>query len=327
MRLQLEMLTSTAAFCKLAPDWWSLWRRVPGASPFASPAWLIPWWMAFAPGSLIVLAVRGGGELVALAPFYTDKACRARPVGVSVSDYFDIMIDPKFIRGAAKMLLEAMRLRGLALQWEICGLAPHAQACIFRHAGTLVTEDPCPVLPIPAGTADLSEIVPAPKCRKLRSAWRRTARAGAVKIERAGEGALQAALGVLIRLHGLRWRGRGGGVFTDGRAKRFHRLAMPELGQAGLLDLFLCRLGERIIAVYYGLSDAERAYAYLLGFDPAYGSISPGNLLIGCAIEHAIRRGAREFHFLRGNEPYKYKWGATDRVNCRILIRGPADDG
>ncbi|RUX44983.1 GNAT family N-acetyltransferase, partial [Mesorhizobium sp. M7A.F.Ca.CA.002.09.1.1] len=59
------------------------------------------------------------------------------------------------------------------------------------------------------------------------------------------------------------------------------------------------------------------AYAYLGGFDPAYAEESPGAILIGHAIVESIREDAREFDFLRGQEAYKYGWGAADRWTMR----------
>ena len=34
-----------------------------------------------------------------------------------------------------------------------------------------------------------------------------------------------------------------------------------------------------------------------------------------------IERGIRRMDFLRGNEPYKYEWGAVDEPIQRILLR------
>ncbi len=73
-----------------------------------------------------------------------------------------------------------------------------------------------------------------------------------------------------------------------------------------------------MIGAYLGLAHAGRAFAYLGGFDPVHEHVSPGAILIGHAIEEAIRGGAAEFHFLRGQEAYKYPWGAADRWNQRI---------
>jgi CelD/BcsL family acetyltransferase involved in cellulose biosynthesis len=44
-------------------------------------------------------------------------------------------------------------------------------------------------------------------------------------------------------------------------------------------------------------------------------------VLIGHAIEEAAQQGAREFHFLRGREPYKYEWGGRDCWNLRLELR------
>jgi CelD/BcsL family acetyltransferase involved in cellulose biosynthesis len=49
--------------------------------------------------------------------------------------------------------------------------------------------------------------------------------------------------------------------------------------------------------------------------DPAYADESPGSILIGHAVGEAVREAATEFHFLRGGESYKYRWGAVGRWN------------
>jgi CelD/BcsL family acetyltransferase involved in cellulose biosynthesis len=39
------------------------------------------------------------------------------------------------------------------------------------------------------------------------------------------------------------------------------------------------------------------------------------------AIMHAVGVDkSHTFDFLRGNEPYKYRWGAVDRANMRLLL-------
>lgn len=41
-------------------------------------------------------------------------------------------------------------------------------------------------------------------------------------------------------------------------------------------------------------------------------------------VERAIERGLRTVDFLRGDEPYKYEWGAADEPIQRILVRRAA---
>jgi CelD/BcsL family acetyltransferase involved in cellulose biosynthesis len=64
----------------------------------------------------------------------------------------------------------------------------------------------------------------------------------------------------------------------------------------------------------------EAAYFYLSGFDPAWSRISPGMVTIAAAMTTAAGEGAREFHFLRGREPYKYRLGAADRSTVRRML-------
>src|SRR3954465_464864 len=85
------------ALAALESEWWELWKRVPAAGPFQSPAWLLPWWHAFAPGALHLIAAWRRRRLVALAPLYLENGARGRrllPLGISLSDYQDLLIDP-----------------------------------------------------------------------------------------------------------------------------------------------------------------------------------------------------------------------------------------
>jgi CelD/BcsL family acetyltransferase involved in cellulose biosynthesis len=88
-----------------------------------------------------------------------------------------------------------------------------------------------------------------------------------------------------------------------------------------LLRFYLLRFDGAAAAGFYGFSHGRRGYSYLTGFDPAFGFESPGALLLAHAVEEAIAEDAREFHFLRGREDYKYEWGAIDRWNCRRSFR------
>jgi len=125
-------------------------------------------------------------------------------------------------------------------------------------------------------------------------------------------------IGTLIDLHGQRWTARHEpGVLGTPQVQRFHLEAAPRLLAAEMLRLYGLRIQGRVVGVYYGFAHRGRAYGYLSGFDPGSASQSPGSVLLAHAIHEAVREGCREFHFLRGQEPYKYAWGAVDRWNRR----------
>ena len=60
---------------------------------------------------------------------------------------------------------------------------------------------------------------------------------------------------------------------------------------------------------------------YNAGVDPDARDLSPGVLLVYAFMRLALGRGLRQFDFLRGDESYKYEWGAVDEPIQRLLVR------
>lgn len=329
--MKAELIGTPEALAALEPEWWTLFSRIPAITPFSSPAWLLPWWDAFSPGALCSVAIRHEGELVGLAPLYIEDGPYGRrllPIGIGVSDYMDVLLHPAHADLAGGCVFAA--LAGESSRWEVWSaeeLFPEAAALGLslpdRWQSSLHAGSACPVLPLTSeGLA--SNVVPSHKRRNWNLAQNRVARrSGSVRRETADT--LQADLAYLFSLHAARWEGRGeSGVLAPDPVQRFHETAAPRLLAAGLLRMLSLDLGDAVAGVYHGLLHRDRAYAYLTGFDPRFAFESPGTILLGSAIEAAASEGCTEFHFLRGQEPYKYGWGATDRWNaCRQFRLSP----
>ncbi len=56
-------------------------------------------------------------------------------------------------------------------------------------------------------------------------------------------------------------------------------------------------------------------------FDPALGSLAPGMVLVNLLIGAAADEGLGTFDLLRGDEDYKYRFGAVDRPLQRLVVR------
>jgi CelD/BcsL family acetyltransferase involved in cellulose biosynthesis len=144
---------------------------------------------------------------------------------------------------------------------------------------------------------------------------------GGVTTALAGPGELDKALDALFALHAARWAAAGEpGVLADPRVQAFHRAAAPELAEAGLLRIAVVRHDDRTVAALLGLRDAERFHSYAIGVDFSVPGQSFGTLAFAHLIETAIAEGAKEFHFLRGEEPYKYSWGAKPVQTVRRTL-------
>ena len=321
--MKASVLGDAGELANIEAAWWDLFARVPDASPFASPAWLLPWWTSFAPGELFVIAVYEEERLVGLAPLYTEDGPWGRrllPLGLGLSDKLDILIDPDHgPRVAAAMADVLGATRGRWTCWSAEEAPPQASVLALPDPpgwrSTVVPQSACPALLLPPGRLR-SGILPR-QWRKWHMARHRADRRHWT-ITGSTAATLADDLDHLVRLHGERWRSRGEpGVLDDPAVRRFHAVAAPALLAAGLLRLSVLQLDGVVAGVYYGFTRGVRAYAYLGGFDPAFAFESPGTLTIGAAIEAAEADGVQTFDFLRGQEAYKYAWGATDRWNQR----------
>ena len=248
--LSTEVVWDAEALAALAPAWWNLWRRAPTATPFQSPAWLIPWWHRFAPGELFTVAAYRSGRLVGLAPFYIEEGAQGRrilPVGISLSDYLDVLLDPDDAE-AGQILIETVLGNAAWDAWCLEELRPEAAALrLPAPTGcdeTLVEQSACPVLTLEGGQS-LMDVLPKTKRRKVNMACNRALRRGAVTVEQADAATVGPILDHLFRLHGSRWESRGeAGVLADDPVRAFQRDAAPALQAEGLLRLYMLRIGE-----------------------------------------------------------------------------------
>jgi len=314
----IDLLCEDATVLALRPEWEALFARAQ-ATPFQSPAWLLPWWGVFGTGEPRVATGRdANGRLLAVLPLYCLRAeAKLLPIGAGISDYLDVLLDPLAPPDTAARLLDAAMSRD-ALPCHLIELPPGSP---LRSADAEPGEV-CPVLPL---KAELRLSIPARQHRKLRMSRNRAAEIGGYALEHAMPLTALAMFTHLTRLHGARWRSRGeAGVLDDPAIQAFHAAAIPALLRAGLLRMESITLAGRVAAVIYALIDhAHRVYFYLSGFDQDFSRESPGTLLLGAMLEEAIGEGRREAHFLRGEEAYKFAWAALPTRNTtRILNPG-----
>jgi len=207
--------------------------------------------------------------------------------------------------------------------------APALADAFRRQAGsdewhvTLEREDVCPVAALPhGGTFDDYLGTLGKKARhEIRRKIRRAEAAGEVRFDEAEDPL--AGLDAFIDLHQRRWGAEGLFPDTQGGAQSrvFIRRLFELLGPDGPLRLAFLTVGGHRIAAGLTFETPDTTFYYNAGVDPDARELSPGVLLVAQIVQRALARGARRLDFLRGDEGYKYEWGARDEPIQRLLVR------
>lgn len=324
----VAVVASARELASLEGEWRALWALDLGAVPFTSPDWLLPWWSSFGEGKqLRVITVRQGKQLVCLLPLYRTERGQQRELlllGTGNSDHLDCVAAPGASAAVAAALNAALELRA---EWDVMDLQELASTSPLLGAlapgARAVVQDQCPVVSLTSSRDELP--ISIDFRRRLSYARRKLARRGPLRRVDADAASCDALLEALVELHGQRWRTKGeAGVLCDSTVREFHRDVARRCQAAGSLELFALEVSGRIAGVFYGFAHGPSSYYYLSGFDPEFEDMSLGSLLIAEALGRAIEQQRSAFDFLRGEEPYKYRWGAVDRPNYRLRLSAAA---
>jgi hypothetical protein len=87
-----------------------------------------------------------------------------------------------------------------------------------------------------------------------------------------------------------------------------------QLRRRGVLVVNSLHAGSTLIAAHLGSLHDGRFTWWVPSYDPAFGTWSPGRLLLEDALRESQARGHTEFDFLIGDERYKYQYATHERV-------------
>lgn len=317
------MLRPLADFAAAGDAWDELAHA--GGNIFATREWLETWWRHFGGGRPLRLTgcVDPEGRLVAVLPLYEWKRVPIRVLrflGHGPSDELAPPCAPADRARVAAAFREGLdqgywRWRLLLAEQLLArdGWAAALDGHVVRHTGF-------PVLPI---QQDTWEAFLAARSANFRQQYRRRERkleqAGEVRYRLADAASLERDLETLFDLHDRRWGG-GDSPFTGAR-KPFHREFAALAVARGWLRLWLLELDGQPIATWYGFRFAGAESYYQAGRDPSYDELSVGYLILMRSIGAAVDDGLREYRFLRGDEPYKYRF-TIDDPGLEIVARG-----
>ncbi len=330
--LQIKQIDGESAFAELANEWNDLARRSMTNTPFQDRHYQRAWWHHLQPGdgSLHTLAAYGNDRLMAIACFFLLDGLLYFNGCVEETDYLDLIAPAEQAEAAWTAVFDHLCHSTQFPQWrglDLCNvpaaspsrtiLPALAKACGLSYAES--AHEVCPIIDLPDDFETYLDSLDSKQRRELQRKLRRADGMG-VDIHTVGpdEDLTQAVDDFLLLLQ--KSTPEKEDWLNEGRRAVFHETAQAAQ-QAGTLQLMFAEVDGQKGAGLFNFDYNGRIWVYNSGLDPyAFSKLSLGWVLTGKAIEAAIANGRAEFDFLRGDETYKYQFGAADTTIYRLRV-------
>lgn len=328
MSIETTILSDPQTFTTLKNDWMDLLSRSVTNYVFQSPQFQEAWWQALGSGEVCIITVRDGDRLIGLAPFYIEPNERGRQICfigcVNVSDYLDILVDKNHQQEVYDALETTLKTE--FTEWDrlfLCSLPEASPTRVwlpqaFPNA-TEKQQDISPYIPLPKTWDEYLAGIDRKQRHEIKRKMRRLEETDHTFEVISTEKEAHQALQDFIQLH--RASSAEKNDFWDEKHLGFFSNFIPAAGAQGWLKLFFLKI-ENVRAAAMLVLDYNNQYLlYNSGFDPAqFKNVSPGNVLTAYTIRTAIVEKKDIYDFLRGDEEYKFRFGAVAKPVFDITV-------
>jgi CelD/BcsL family acetyltransferase involved in cellulose biosynthesis len=320
-------------FDAFSPEIVRPWERILEADleagVFSHPAWLQAWWESLGSGELMIAAVWDGDEPIAVFPTCTcvneegllsflgsedvtdDQVPAAVPGREAEALRFFLdwaFADGGFSRVRFHSVLDGRRWLGVVEE-----VAKEADLG-YTHEEV----DVAPAITLPDSFDAYLGSLSGHDRHELRRKRRRLGELGEWHVRRAHEVGWEADLQAFFDFH-RQAPGEKAAFFTPERERFFRRLA-ADLFLFGLARLDVLDLDGEPVACTFSYDFRDTLALYNSSFRADLAKHAPGMVLVGSLIEQAIGDGKRVFDFLRGDEPYKRRFGPEPRPVHQVML-------
>lgn len=320
----VELVTDVASLAALAPEWDAL--ATAEGLPQLSPAWVLAWWRHVAPEGALprAVAVREGGALVGLAPFYVEPAAGGRRdyrlPGIEIAARLAPLAAPGREWDVAEAIgttladadprPDALRFEGVPIEGQWLSALRDRWPGALRPMLRLMNVDGNPLMSMAEPSFEQWLAGRSSNFRQqMRRLRRRFAEAGGVS-RAASRATLADDAKALTRLHAMRWDGRGHSnlVDLDERFTAFVVDCGEQLLDDGRFSLRVLELhGETICAQLFVRAGGTTLFVNG-GWDERHAGFKPSLLCLLDAVEEAFACGVGRFDLGVGVQSYKLRF-------------------
>ena len=277
------------------------------------------WWESFQRTGLLLIAAVRDGQLLAIAPFFTEEGM-VYFVGSGGSDYLDFIGDTSD-PAVLDLLLATARDRVPEFQGfqfyhvlESSGTGERLRAAAGRLGLTIAVERgmPAPFIDL-AGQLEAARA--AVEKKKLLQVERTLERDGVLAVQHFSDGsAILPHLGELMQQHIDRWAATPHpSQFLQSAQRTFLEKLTAAATNSGWLRFTRVLWNGAPIACHYGFCYEGSYVCYKPAFDIMHSRRSPGQVLMRHLILAAMNEHAHTFDFGLGDEPYKQRFATGAR--------------
>ncbi len=334
--MNFTLHTTFDTLAPLARAWDDMLAASVTDAPFLRFGYLRDWWQTLGGGEwtqaeLAVVTALEADRLIGVAPLFQTINRDGLPAlmllgSIEISDYLDLIVRPadapRFLNGLLDFLASRVTSGWRGLDWynlpEASPTLPALETESAARGWTFTRQacQPAPYIPLPADfetyLAGIDKKQRHEIRRKLRRAaeyelpvrWRLVEEESALEAEMDAFFALMAQDPVKEEF------------LTDAMRRQMLAAARTAL-RGGWLWLAFLEVGGRKAAGAFNFDYGNRLWGYNSGVNREFIELSPGWVLLAHTIQWACERGRSEFDFMRGNEEYKYRFGARDRLVMR----------
>ncbi len=346
--MQISLIDDFEEFKQIRKNWDAIYEADPQAQFFLSWVWLSGWFQA-KDHPWFVLAARpdNTSSYVAFFPL-GDMTFRKYGIelyqelymaGGSLADYTGFICLPEYEEQVIPAFATYVQQQ---LRWFIFHLKnvfdKDSRLCLFlnkfsqkyfkfyqldlkvKQDNTDVNNCSCPYIPLPEDWERyLQNFLSSNSRQKLRRFLRKIENSEHFHITHIQEDNLESQIETLLKLWQLRWGEKPKSLLNSLRGI-FRRCFENNC----LYLPILWYKGEPIVAVANFLDFNKKAVLFYLAGRQDKVKVNnppPGIALQAYSIRHAIQNGFKTYDFLRGNEAYKFSFGAKERFINYVIVK------
>jgi CelD/BcsL family acetyltransferase involved in cellulose biosynthesis len=338
--MHIIVVRTCEALNQLADEWNTLLDSSASHVPFLRHEFISTWWQTLGGGEwpageiYVLLGQDENKKLVGIAPFFLTLNQTGEKVlmllgSIEIADYLDLIARPEDLPAFIEAVMDFLDSEQ-SPDWRVLDLynllenSPSLPAILIsanrRGLNCSVEQlQHCPYISLPGDWETYLAGIHKKQRHEIRRKMRRleTQELPYRWYFVTHESTLDAEIDAFIAL-----------MAQDAEKERFLTDVMRSQLQAsihaafkaGWLQLAFVEIDGQKAAGYLNFDFGNHIWVYNSGLNYALGELSPGWVLLGYLLQWAIENGRSAFDFMRGDEDYKYRFGATDRHIQRVTI-------